>query len=413
MKNKPEKLQQYRRVVQTAIFLFIVAVFVTYQLYLMDIINFKIAGINSFSPFSGYETLYSFLTQGDDMPHIKSFSLVLAIVILGAPFVAGRFFCGWICPFGTLHDYISRIKKRLIKDKYQIKPKLDSKLGWIKFGVLALIIITKGFYGSCFLTHVDPWTAFSNLPGITRNFAEIPLAYIALLVVFAGAFFIPRFFCRYFCPLGALQALPAGLGLTGIKKTGGNCSGCGMCSGQCPVGISLDTQDQISSPECINCLKCLELKCGGERPVFQLSLGKYRLKPLAYVIISVFFFTLAVTLAWQAVSRPDPQMLIEGKSLVHQREYPGTSYRDGIYYGSARGFAPGLEVKVKIKKGRINDIVIMKHHETSGYYEESFALLPRRIIEMQSTEIDLISGATYTGNGIRDAVENALAKALP
>ena len=84
-------------------------------------------------------------------------------------------------------------------------------------------------------------------------------------------------------------------------------------------------------------------------------------------------------------------------------------YRDGVYEGKGTGYGRGLKVSVAVTDGKISDIQIISHNEVGKqYYEEALEIIPQRIIEAQDPEVDAVSGATKTSDGIKQAVENAL-----
>jgi uncharacterized protein with FMN-binding domain len=84
-------------------------------------------------------------------------------------------------------------------------------------------------------------------------------------------------------------------------------------------------------------------------------------------------------------------------------------YEDGIYYGTGTGFEGEIKVKVTVKKGNINKIEIVKSQDGENYLERASALLSQ-IIKKQSTNVDAVSGATYSSNGLIEAVRAALKK---
>ncbi len=87
------------------------------------------------------------------------------------------------------------------------------------------------------------------------------------------------------------------------------------------------------------------------------------------------------------------------------------TYKDGTYTGSADGFSGKVKVKVRIKNGKIKKITILSHSDTEEYMNKAKALT-KRIVSAQNTNLDAVSGATYSSNGILKAVENALKKAV-
>ena len=84
--------------------------------------------------------------------------------------------------------------------------------------------------------------------------------------------------------------------------------------------------------------------------------------------------------------------------------------KDGVYYGSAKGYGGEIKVKVTVSNGKISDIKVENHSETPEYYDRCSGIIPN-IISSQSTDVDGVSGATFTSNGIKSAVANALKNA--
>lgn len=92
-----------------------------------------------------------------------------------------------------------------------------------------------------------------------------------------------------------------------------------------------------------------------------------------------------------------------------EAEETGT-YQDGVYIGTGTGYGGTTTVQVTISNGEIVDITILSHNDDEPYITNASALL-EKIIETQSTNVDVVSGATYSSNSLIEAVRNALAKA--
>lgn len=86
------------------------------------------------------------------------------------------------------------------------------------------------------------------------------------------------------------------------------------------------------------------------------------------------------------------------------------AYKDGTYYGTGTGFGGTLKVKVEISGGKITDIQIVENQDGSEYISKASALI-NAIISSQSTNVDTVSGATYSSVGIIQAVRDALSQA--
>ena len=91
----------------------------------------------------------------------------------------------------------------------------------------------------------------------------------------------------------------------------------------------------------------------------------------------------------------------------------GAKYNDGTYTGSANGFnsETPIEVEVVVKEGKISEVNITKHEESVddvAAVGDALEQVPQAIVKNNSTDIDGVSGATYTSTGIKDAVNAAL-----
>ncbi|MDU3338057.1 FMN-binding protein [Paraclostridium bifermentans] len=88
-------------------------------------------------------------------------------------------------------------------------------------------------------------------------------------------------------------------------------------------------------------------------------------------------------------------------------------FKDGTYTGVADGYGPGFTVEIKVKENKATDIKIVKHNEEGRkHYQRPMDLIPKEIIQNQSLEVDAVSRATYTSNGIVNAVKDALKQAI-
>ena len=100
----------------------------------------------------------------------------------------------------------------------------------------------------------------------------------------------------------------------------------------------------------------------------------------------------------------------EGSTLTLADEAEAAAYKDGTYYGTGTGFGGTLKVQVVISGGKITSIDVIENHDDSSYLSRAMALI-NNIIATQSTNVDVVSGATYSSNGIKSAVRDALRQA--
>ena len=180
--------------------------------------------------------------------------------------VLGRAICGLLCPFGLVQDLLH--KNPL--PKYQLPTRLDRALRWLKYIVLALLVvllpllaaIQSGIATPYFCKWLCPaGTLGGALPLMATNPSLRALAgalfgwkfAVLVLIVFA-AILIPRPFCRYLCPLGAFYSFFNGVSFYGITLEEARCTSCGRCAQVCPMGV--DVRESPNSAECIRCGQC-------------------------------------------------------------------------------------------------------------------------------------------------------------
>lgn len=81
---------------------------------------------------------------------------------------------------------------------------------------------------------------------------------------------------------------------------------------------------------------------------------------------------------------------------------------DGVYTGTGAGMHSNIVVDVTVKDGKITSVDVVSHNETPGISDAAIETIPAAIVEAQSTDVDAVATATFTSNGIKEAVDNAL-----
>lgn len=87
------------------------------------------------------------------------------------------------------------------------------------------------------------------------------------------------------------------------------------------------------------------------------------------------------------------------------------AYKDGTYYGTGTGFAGNLKVEVVINGGKISNIQIVETNDGSEYIQKASGVISQILTAQSTNNIDTVSGATFSSNGIIKAVRNALSQA--
>lgn len=99
----------------------------------------------------------------------------------------------------------------------------------------------------------------------------------------------------------------------------------------------------------------------------------------------------------------------EGISNNETKSGDDNTYKDGEYEGIGKGFKGDVKVKVKISSGKIENIDVVSNIDDYEYFIKAKEII-KDIISSQSTDVNVVSGATFSSNGILDAVDDALSK---
>lgn len=212
------------------------------------------ASLHAVCPFGGVVTLFKLITEGSFVQKIHESSLVLGLAVLAGAILLGPAFCGWICPMGTVQEFMASLGRKIFGKRYgKIIPRsLDAVLKYLRYAVLILVLVMTAISGKILFSNVDPYFAlFQFWTG------EVAItAFISLGVVLLLSLIVERPFCRYACPYGAFLGLTNLFRIMPIRRRASTCISCSACDKACPMGIEVSTKDTIRDLSCISCLKC-------------------------------------------------------------------------------------------------------------------------------------------------------------
>jgi polyferredoxin len=220
---------------------------------------------------------------------------IASFLVIGV--LVGKSLCGWVCPFGFIQDLVGFIKRK----QTEFSPRTHESMIYVKYAILGITLFicltfsaaklvgVNGGYESAlgifvrapFTTLSPAETLFATLPKMVRNFsnavsanqvdvfsgiANLPLLFWVQLFIMAGvlvfAAYIPRSWCKYFCPHGAIMAILNRFSFLGLRRDLVKCAKgeCRLCVEACPMRVPiLDLPwEKFSDPECIYCLKCAD-----------------------------------------------------------------------------------------------------------------------------------------------------------
>ena len=184
----------------------------------------------------------------DPLTFILWFAVAAALLFWGR-----GAYCGWLCPFGALQELTNRIARALHVPQWTLPWGLHERLWPVKY------MIFLGLFGVSLMSieqaeHLAEVEPFKT--AIVLKFVRAwPFVAYAAALLMAGLF-VERFYCRYFCPLGAALAIPARLRMFDWLKRYRECGNpCQSCANQCPVQ-AIHPTGEINPNECVNCLHC-------------------------------------------------------------------------------------------------------------------------------------------------------------
>jgi polyferredoxin len=191
-------------------------------------------------------------------------------LLLGFGLVFGRFVCGFLCPFGLFQELLYKVP--FFCAFHRSTKKIWKGLTYVKYVLLVVFVVgiplwARGELGvgdPAFCKYICPaGTLTAGFPLLLANPAlrEVAGRLFALKTAVAlgtilGCLAIYRFFCKVFCPLGAIYGLFNKIALYRIRLEKGNCVRCGACARVCKMGV--DPSLAPDSPECIRCGDCVE-----------------------------------------------------------------------------------------------------------------------------------------------------------
>lgn len=418
MKKKISEIQIFRHITQIAFFILLPGLFAL--------------------AFGQVKLIYTMILKGD-FNFIQAFPRIIVLVaIIPITIFFGRFFCGWFCAFGSFNDFIYMISSKVFKTKFKVNRKLDVILKLLKYFILVFIVFLIWTKGNTLFDNSSPWDAFAQITNFPKAIINYFIGFVLLAFITVGAIYIERFFCRYLCPLGAMFTIISKFRKIKIDKHTEKCGKCRVCTNNCAMGINIYKMEQVSSGECINCLKCIDV-CPRSNP--KIKYKDENLNPVYASSIAIVAFAAlyggssvlgnvisANTKASTSITSNSDTNQVDNtpknsddtgttSNSDSAKTAPTTAapsnaanskYKDGTYTGTGYGYMSDINVSVIISNDKITDVKVDSNNDS---YQEPVNVIPKEIVQAQSSNVDVVSGATHTSNGIMSAVADALSKA--
>jgi polyferredoxin len=215
-------------------------------------------GVEGWLPIASLMNLKVLLATGE-VSTLHPAGMLLLLAFLAISWAFRKSFCGWLCPVGTVSEYLWRLGYRVFGRNFRLPRKADLALRSLKYVLLGLF-----FYAVASMS-VPAIRAFLEGPyGIVDdvkmlNFFRLlgltGMVVVAFLVL--ASLLVQNFWCRYLCPYGALMGLASLASPLRIRREASLCIDCARCAKACPSALPVDRLVTIRSAECTGCLECV------------------------------------------------------------------------------------------------------------------------------------------------------------
>ncbi len=179
--------------------------------------------------------------------------LIMVVFTVVTTLLLGRVFCGYLCPFGVIQDVIDRV----VPDRIKVRPS-PSFHAW---GIKVKYVILGCVLAPALLEAVAPHMVNQSFSiyhyvepfGTVFFFSTSKILWAIAITILIASAVIPRFYCRYVCPLGAALAVGSRVAPFRIRRVE-QCGLCKVCEKHCPTGAI--RMAEVDFPECVRCSVC-------------------------------------------------------------------------------------------------------------------------------------------------------------
>ncbi len=215
-------------------------------------------GVEGWLPIAALMNLKVALLTGT-LPAVHPAGMFLLVAFLTISLLMRKAFCGWLCPVGTISEYLWRLGKNVFGRNFTLPHGIDVALRGLKYLLLSLFIYA--------VAHMPVEGLIAFLQGPYGLIADVKMlnffrfmgttALIVMAILVIASVFIQNFWCRYLCPYGALMGLAALPSPLSIRREKSACIDCGKCAKACPASLPVDKLVTIRSAECMACMECV------------------------------------------------------------------------------------------------------------------------------------------------------------
>jgi ferredoxin len=286
-----------------------------------------IADFEAYCPYGGLLAFSSFLVNGSLACSMTSAQIAMGIVLVIGIIVFSKLFCSFICPIGTISEWIGKAGEKA-GIRFTVNGSADILLRGIKYALLFLTFYFTVGSSELFCRKFDPY--YASVTGFSSD-VSFYFAIAAIAIVLAGSLFVRLFWCRYVCPLGALSNIfrfflaftavtsiflllraidirlsfiwPLALTCSiayilefyslrsnflpvfRVRRNEDICTNCRLCTKCCPQAINVAEEKDIRHIDCNLCADCIHV-CP-EKGALTINKKGGKMLPAAVVVILI------------------------------------------------------------------------------------------------------------------------------
>lgn len=216
------------------------------------------AGVEGWLPIAGMMNFKYWLLTGQ-VSSMHPAAMFLLITFVSMAFLFRKAFCSWLCPIGTLSEYLWQAGRKVFHRNFHLARWLDVPLRGLKYLLLGFFVwAVAGMSAEAIAAFMrSPYGMIADVKMLNffRYIGETGLIVLATLVL--ASVFVQNFWCRYLCPYGALLGLASLFSPLRIRRERSACIDCAKCAKACPSALPVDKLLSIKSAECTGCLECV------------------------------------------------------------------------------------------------------------------------------------------------------------
>jgi len=243
------------------------------------------AGVEGWLPIAALMNLKAWILTGS-LPVVHPAGLFLLLAFGGASLLFRKAFCSWLCPVGTVSEWLWMGGEAMFGRNLRMPRWLDIALRSLKYVLLALFLYAVAAMSPedirAFLE--SPYGVIADVKMLNFFRAMGTTAAIVIGVLLVASVVVKNAWCRYLCPYGALMGLLALVSPSSIRRNADACIDCAKCAKACPAGLPVDRVAAVRSPECSACLSCVTACPAAGALDFSIGAGTRRIPLPAWAV---------------------------------------------------------------------------------------------------------------------------------